>query len=142
NGPGMECPEASTGTADEAATTPAPPEAPVTGEVLVKTYHCADVPADTTDYDWFGQCGIAGEVPAYELTALDVESAPQTASAGENGEATFAEVTPGTWHLEATDASWCHANSDKVTSEGELVVEAGTTTTVWIFLCDEGKAGE
>ena len=34
-----------------------------------------------------------------------------------------------------TDLLWCHATSDRVDPEGNLQIEAGQRTTVWMFVC-------
>ncbi len=51
------------------------------------------------------------------------------------GEATFADLPPGRYDLDDVDGAWCHAESDAVNAEGDVVVEAGVATTVWLFYC-------
>jgi hypothetical protein len=54
------------------------------------------------------------------------------------GEVVFSGLEPGTYDLTLLDGSWCHAKSDRVTAESDVVVEAGQESTVWVFLCDQG----
>jgi hypothetical protein len=121
--------------------TPAATETPSTGTVAVAVLSCGEVPADTAGFDWFGACP-PGADPAREfsLAPSDDSAAPVTATTDDAGEATFADVAPGDYRLDLVDGSWCHAVSDRVTADSEVVVEAGATSTVWIFVCD-GNAG-
>jgi hypothetical protein len=144
-GPGLRCEPAADAAATEASAsftvdaTPTPP--PATGSIAVAVLTCAEVPADTTGFDWFGQCQ-PGADPPRELAIApgDGSAAPATATTDAAGEATFGALAPGEYRLELVDGAWCHAASDAVTAESEVVVEAGATATVWIFLCD-GTAG-
>lgn len=137
-GPGFSCGVA----ADTAATvtleidvTPTATEAPAAGTVVVDVLTCADVPADTTDFDWFGQCQPDGATER-SFTLTPDGGTPMTATTAKTGEATFADVAPGDYALDLVDGSWCHAVSDRVTAESKVVVEAGVTSTVWIFVCE------
>jgi hypothetical protein len=139
-GPGLAC-ETHAATAPTVTVafdvTPAATEAPATGTVTVDVLTCGEVPADTTGFDWFGACQ-PGANPArnFALAPGDDSAPPVTATTNASGAATFAEVAPGNYRLDLVDGSWCHANADRVTADSEVVVEAGATSTVWIFLCD------
>ena len=61
------------------------------------------------------------------------------AETDEAGAAMFGAVSPGTWALDDETANWCHAESDNVTATGDVVVEAGQETTVWLFYCEGGS---
>jgi hypothetical protein len=147
-GPGLSCDLAANATADNGATapaesevTPAATQAPATGTVAVVVLACTGVPADTTGFDWFGACPPGVDPPRDFTLAPSDGSAPlATATTDDTGEATFTGVAPGGYRLDLVDGSWCHATSDRVTADSEVVVEAGATSTVWIFVC-EPKAG-
>jgi hypothetical protein len=137
-GPGLRC---DLGAASEATAavrfdvTPAATEAPSTGTVVVAVLRCAAVPADTTGFDWFGACPPAADPPR-ELTLAPSGGAPVAATTDATGQASFADLTPGDYTLDLVDGSWCHAVSDRVTADSEVAVEAGATSTVWVFVCE------
>lgn len=122
-----------------ATVTPTPPV--TTGTLVVATYTCENVPEDTSTFDWFGMC-VPGSGPlGFTLSSTDVNAAAQHAAGTDasTGEATFNRITPGTYQLTSADASWCHAKSDRVNAQGEVVIRAGEQATVWTFYCGAGK---
>ncbi len=123
-GPALTCSPAPSGQQPTPAPTSAP--APITGTLMVRTLTCDDVPADRAGYDWFGAC----EPIAYRLAPTG--GRPESTA---EAETVFGEVPPGRYDLAAMGFTWCHAVSDNVTAEGEVVIDPGTRTTVWIFLC-------
>ncbi len=147
-GPGLRCDLAADAAADTPATATLPADvaptatpAPSTGTVAVAMLTCTGVPADTEEFDWFGECSPSVDSPRdITLAPSDDSAPPDTAATDADGEATFTDVAPGDYRLELVEGSWCHAVSDHVTADSEVVVEAGTTSTVWIFICD-GQAG-
>jgi hypothetical protein len=153
-GPGLSCNAPSADLSFAAETEPAndapeatqaptpttvPTQDPELGQLAVITYTCVDVPADTTSFDWFGACEPGGAGLAFTLAnATGTSSDPLTAATNDGGEAEFDSLAPGEWQLDSPDVEWCHAKSDSVTADSSLVVEAGETTSVWIFICDGG----
>lgn len=150
-GPGLACPEPAaametetttdTDTASEGGktmviSTPTPAPAPTTGTLAVLTYTCTGVPEDRTGYDWFGACTPNTAAQTFMIMPPGSLEAQASATTDASGVATFAEVQPGMWELDLADRAWCHAKSDKVTAEGHVVIEAGQTSSVWIFLCE------
>lgn len=146
SGPGITCPvpaaaETATDTASEGGktmviSTPTPTPAPTSGTLAVLSYACTDVPQDRTGYDWFGACEPNPTPHLFMIMPPGSAEAQANAETDEGGVATFTEVEPGMWELDLADRTWCHAKSDKVTAEGHVVIEAGQTTSVWIFLCE------
>ena len=140
-GPGLRCDLAAAPAGAEATVTfsvdaTATPS-PTTGTITVEVLSCAGVPTDPTDFDWFGACPPGADPPRdFTLAPSDDSAAPVTASTDAAGEATFADLAPGKYRLDLVDGSWCHAVSDSVTADSEVAVEAGATSTVWIFVCD------
>jgi hypothetical protein len=116
------------------APTAAPTQTPVptTGIVTVVTYTCPGVTLGA-DIDWFGTCGAAAGGTSY---TLDDGKTALNGVTGEDGSATFGDLVPGTYALNDDSGNWCHAESDNVNTEGDVVVEAGVTTTVWLFYCE------
>jgi hypothetical protein len=120
--------------------TPTPTPVPSTGTIVVAMHTCADVPADTTGFDWFAACQPGGSVRTFAVAPVDDQAAAITGATGETGEAVFTELAPGAYELALEGGSWCHAKSDSVTAGSNVVVEAGATSTVWVFVC-EAKSG-
>ena len=135
-GPALACTPAPAG-ADPTPppVTPTVTPEPSTGTLVVSTHTCTDVPENRSGYDWFGQCAPL----AYQLVAVGTPGAatPETTVPAES---IFEELAPGMYDLGSLGFTWCHARSDNVTSESEVVIEAGARTTVWIFLCDGSPA--
>ena len=50
----------------------------------------------------------------------------------------FTRLQPGTYDLQEVDATWCHAESDSVDAQGQVVV-AAERASVWIFNCVGAK---
>jgi len=113
--------------------------APATGSILVSTYVCTGVPADTSAYDWYGACDAGGDyrflIDPVAGDATDLHAAETS----KTGEATFADLPPGRYDLDDVNANWCHAESDAVNADGDLTVEAGAETTVWLFYCQDAN---
>ncbi len=147
-GPGFFCDEpAAAGPADLTAEIPdatppaTPDDEPATGTLTVSTYGCTGVPADTTEFDWYGACDVGGDHRFVLAPAEDDASDLLAADTVKSGEATFTDLPPGLYDLDDIDANWCHAESDAVNAEGDVVVEAGADTTVWLFYCQDGSSG-
>lgn len=141
-GPGIDCgkPMAFQQEQDPESATPTPTSQPESGDLVVLIYTCADVPADTTDYDWFRLCDSEGGAHDLELTRIsEVALEPTPASTDESGDATFIDLEPGLYALVMTDGAWCKAVSDNVDAEGNVIIDAGQRTTVYGFVC-EGEA--
>jgi hypothetical protein len=142
-GPGIDCGSGMTSglptTPEGAAPTVTP--APETGELVVLVYTCADVPEDTTDYDWFRLCDSEGGVHQLALAPVsEVAVEPMTTSTDDSGDATFTDLEPGLYTLEMTDVAWCKAVSDSVDAEGNVIIEQGQRTTVYSFICEDQPA--
>ena len=58
-----------------------------------------------------------------------------TGITNENGLLSFGRLKPGTYSLKEVGGDWCHAKSDNVDAQGNLIVRAGQRTNVWIFNC-------
>ena len=78
-----------------------------------------------------------GEGVPFTLAPSDGTEPGAAAEGATDAEGTFRveELAPGTYDLDAPDAVWCHAESDGVNERGEVEVEAGEETSVWIFFC-------
>lgn len=109
-----------------------------TGALLVRIYLCTDVPEDTTDFDWFGECDPEAGVHEFTLSEVNqVAEEPLVVESDPSGDTAFGALAPGRYELEMVDTTWCHAVSDRVTAEGHVVIQAGQRATVWGFICED-----
>jgi len=132
-GPGLRCaPSNATGSAAKA-----------TGAIVVQGFACPfDAAAtDPASVDWFATCAQP-EKATYELTALDGDNAgwQRSETADADGVLRAEDLAPGHYRLVQVDSDWCHAESDRVDDQGNVVVVAGERASVWIFDCAE-RAG-
>lgn len=110
-----------------------------TGTILIHVYACpVGKGEDHTDLDWFTACRPASERLAFEVSPVGSDDG-QRGTTDVNGEAIFSRLLPGIYELTAVDSGWCHAKSDRVNANGEVVVRAGEQATVWTFHCTAGK---
>jgi hypothetical protein len=127
-GPGLRCEGTEAGAANEVTER--------TGAVVVQTYSCGAA-GQGTDTAWFEVCGAPTTTATFRLSRLEAGSAVEVATqeTDTDGLCRFGSVPPGTYRLEQTDGTWCHAESDSVDEQGGVVVEAGAQATVWVFHC-------
>jgi hypothetical protein len=145
-GPGFDCDQDQPAAAPKANATTTPPQltpevSDSTGAILVRAFDC---PIETAqaEYDWHGLCDPAAGGLRYRLMRLDSGSSDGLAtSTSPAGEARFGMLQPGTYELTQVDGDWCHAQSDAVDADGNLIVSAGERTTVWIFICQADTSG-
>jgi hypothetical protein len=131
----VNTPEILTPTAQALPTTTAPTPVP-TGLIAVRVMRCqAGTPATGTD--WQTSCQTAVESAQLQLDGI---TGPYTGwqrlvSSGPGGLAHFDTLPAGRYRLDLVGADWCHAESDSVDIDGNLVVGTGETVTVWTFVC-------
>ncbi len=111
-----------------------------TGAVTVYKYACP-ITTPPTSYDWFGHCSSQGGGVRFSLAILDGDRFLPVITGATDGDGIlrFTRLQPGTYELTEVDATWCHAESDSVTAQGHLIVEAGERASVWIFNCVGAK---
>lgn len=109
-----------------------------TGAVDVRALACP-VAGESAGYDWYGRCADPAAGARFSLTESGATRAATDVIAGPDGRLRFGGLSPGTYHLTQTSASWCHAESDGVDVQGNVVVQAGKRVTVWIFNCAGAK---
>ncbi len=106
------------------------------GAVVIDAFGCS-VAGPEDGFDWFGQCTEPASTIEFGLFAPDSGSGEPVATqrSSERGRARFADLQPGRYRLEPIEGTWCHAESDAVDEAGNVVVEAGQESAVWIFTC-------
>ena len=113
-----------------------------TGAIKVTKYVC-DLPGNKrpANFDWFGNCSVETGGIKFTLSVLqNGKFVPKSAAlTNQDGIINFGNLKPGTYQLKEVGADWCHAESDNVNSEGNVIVRAGNRTSVWIFNCEPTK---
>jgi hypothetical protein len=111
-----------------------------TGAITVYKYACP-VTVPPTGFDWYGRCDPQGQGVGFSLSVWDgAQFLPVvTGATDSDGILRFTRLQPGTYDLQEVDATWCHAESDSVNAQGQVVVAAGERASVWIFNCVGAK---
>jgi hypothetical protein len=119
----------------------ATPDAATTGTLRVVSRDCATHPPDGAD--WKASCIAPTLKASFELEARDgpFKGWHRDLKIVDSGEYSLPELPSGRYALEQKDDDWCRAESDRVDANGELVVEGGQVTTVWIFHCPDVSLG-
>ncbi|MGI8975212.1 MAG: SpaA isopeptide-forming pilin-related protein [Thermomicrobiales bacterium] len=110
-----------------------------TGVVLVRKFTC-DVDEPTKGYNFEDECRLSDENAQFELKQFneelqDFEEDGTVVTANPDGFVRHSDLRPGTYQLREVGSNWCHANSDSVDSNGDVVVRAGAVSQVWIYNC-------
>ena len=109
------------------------------GEILVRAAAC-DVAEFQEGYDWFGQC----RRPAKANLRLRAQQGRrfvdrETATTDEGGRRAFRGLAAGLYRLAPEGEGWCHAECDSVDENGDVLLEAGQRTTLYVFNCNRGR---
>lgn len=133
-GPGLDCAvRDATATLDATMTD----LSDTTGAVRIQAYTCGDI-LDPDAIEWFEACDPISPGVGLTVTGEDKQVAgeePRTGTTDDAGQLDIGELPPGTYALEKSDGGWCHAESDSVDEAGDVIVQAGQRSTVWIFIC-------
>jgi hypothetical protein len=62
---------------------------------------------------------------------------PVVVQANPDGFVRWTHLTPGSYKLVEVDGTWCHAESNSVNAQGDVVVQANKLSEVWIYNCVE-----
>jgi hypothetical protein len=138
-GPGLVCEQSGQESAVPATVTPESEISDSTGAIIVEAYSCAGMDSTpTTSSRWYDRCVTPDSHLTFKLTAGSGTpvAAGLTTETDVNGRAEFPRLPPGSYTLDAVGAHWCHAESDDVDHEGNLLVRAGAYCHVWIFFCE------
>ncbi|MCC6703257.1 MAG: hypothetical protein IT334_00185 [Thermomicrobiales bacterium] len=113
------------------------------GSIQIEKWECAgqNLPAN---YDYERNCRrLTTGTAKFSLSFWDgTKYVPRgTGETNADGVLRFSQLVPGTYQLKEIGSTWCHAESDDVNGKGDLIVRAGTRTTVWIYNCNPVKQG-
>jgi hypothetical protein len=118
-----------------------PPELPATtGTILVIAFDCP-AGVNPNSADWFATCTNVSSGVTFRLmmNGAPADSAT-TGTTDDQGNLTFGNLDPGTYHLTEETGDWCHAESDNVDENGDVIVGVSERSTVWIFHCPPALA--
>jgi hypothetical protein len=108
-----------------------------TGAIVVHKFVCDIQGKIPANYDWDANCIAQTDGVKFSLSVKqgDKFAPSKTGITNEDGLLKFSRLKPGTYQLKETESDWCHAESDRVDAQGNLLVRAGQRTNVWIFNC-------
>jgi uncharacterized surface anchored protein len=111
-----------------------------TGAITVYKYACP-VTVPPARFDWYSRCDPQGQGVQFNLSVWDGSRFLPVITGTTDGDGIlrFTRLQPGTYDLQEVDATWCHAESDSVNAQGQVVVAAGKRASVWIFNCVGAK---
>ena len=111
-----------------------------TGTILVRKFVC-EIKNPPKGYDWEEECGLSHQNASFSLARYDAESQaygePVIVQANPDGFVRFTHLQPGSYQLREVDGAWCHAESNSVNAQGDVVVTANKLSEVWIYNCVE-----
>ncbi|MGH2535084.1 MAG: hypothetical protein ACRDJW_22710 [Thermomicrobiales bacterium] len=110
---------------------------PTTGAILVRAFSCDPGVTAGADVDWYAACAEPDTGVSFSVKAAVAGTAgtAQDGATDDSGRLSVPELAPETYQVEQTDGNWCHAESDNVDDQGDVIVEAGVETTIWVFNC-------
>lgn len=109
-----------------------------TGTIIVDTWACpTSQPSDT--FDWFGQCTRPAAGMQFGLYQVGGSTALTTGAPDAQGRVRFANLPAGTYEVRPEGMAWCHAESDHVDANGNVIVEPQIESHVWAFVCGGGS---
>lgn len=112
-----------------------------TGVIIVHKYVC-DAATYPANFDWYGNCAVKTDGAKFSISTLKGDQWVQAATATTNGDGLlwFNALKPGVYQLKEIGANWCHAESNSVNGQGNVVVKANARSEVWIFDCVPTKS--
>lgn len=113
---------------------------PDTGTILVRKFVC-EIKTPPKGYDFEKECGLSHQNASFSLAKYDPETQtygePVVVQANPDGFARWTHLAPGSYKLVEVDGTWCHAESNSVNAQGDVVVQANKLSEVWIWNCVE-----
>lgn len=131
-GPALICDEPAP-VADAAA----PP--PTTGAIVIRAFACGAGVAAGADVDWYAVCAEPASAADFTIQPAGAvtSGAAESGVTDSEGRLVVPDLPPGTYHVEQSNGNWCHAESDSVDDQGDIIVGAGVESTVWVFDCED-----
>lgn len=111
---------------------PKPQEPGATGSVTVIKYLCQG--RNDNKYNWDQDCESYGSGAEFELTTVST-GAVAAGITGSNGQLVFSGLKNGAYELDETSGDWCHAEADHVDANGNVIVQGGGNTNVYVYNC-------
>lgn len=117
-----------------ATSTPAPVIPASKGAITIEKFLCQGKANNA--YNWSKDCVNYGAGANFALTATS-GGGSWTGSTDANGKLVFGGLANGTYALNETSGSWCHAEADNVDASGNLLVANAQNTAVYIYNCNK-----
>nr|MBA2753377.1 hypothetical protein [Chloroflexia bacterium] len=109
-----------------------------TGAILVHKFTCP-VETPPSGYDFEASCGRQATAAQFSLGVYSAEVrgfVPRmTGYTNSDGVLRISRLQPGRYELTEIGDAWCYAESDNVNRDGDVIVEAGERTEVFIYNC-------
>ncbi|MGH2534455.1 MAG: hypothetical protein ACRDJW_19480 [Thermomicrobiales bacterium] len=109
-----------------------PPTQGPSGSITIHKFLCQG--KDDNTYNWEQECVNFGSGAEFELQTSGGDPIVRRTT-NLNGLATFANLDDGAYGLDETTGDWCHAEADHVDSAGNVLVQNGGDTDVFVYNC-------
>jgi hypothetical protein len=106
--------------------------APTGGSITVIKRLCTD-PVDEIE-NFQEECEFYGSGAEFRLTSVSTGNA-KTGATGSNSQLVFSGLANGAYALKETSGDWCRAQADHVDASGNVLVQNGGNTNVYIYNC-------
>ena len=110
--------------------------APSGGSITVIVRLCTEKLADIENLQ--NECSLYSAGAGFQLTSVNSGSA-LSGKTGSDGRLVFKGLSDGAYSLKETTGDWCKAEADHVDAKGNVLVQNGGNSTVYIYNCG-GKA--
>jgi hypothetical protein len=111
-----------------------PPAKQPTGQGSITVIKALCQGKENNAYDWANDCDPFGAGADFALTSISTGTTT-SGSTGSNSKLVFSGLANGSYALEETNGDWCHAEADHVDAGGNVVVQNGGNTNVYIYNC-------
>lgn len=82
------------------------------------------------------ECSAYGAGVSFTLTSVKSGGTTQTIKTDTNSKALFSGLADGTYRLDQVNGDWCKAQADRVDANGNVIVENGGNTNVYVYDCN------
>ena len=113
---------------------PPAPKPAVGGSITVIKFLCEG--KQDNDYDWDEECDSYGGGAEFALTSV-AKGTSTAGTTGTDGRVVFSGLANGAYGLDETSGDWCRAEADRVDANGNVRVENGGNTNVYVYNCSK-----
>jgi len=113
-----------------------PPAKPQAGAGSITVIKSLCLGNKNNNYDWENDCENFGAGATFDLTRTS-SNATVSGTTATNGKLVFSGLANGAYELDETSGDWCHAEADHVDANGNVLVQNGGNTNVYIYNCSK-----